>query len=91
MMTEPSTNTTIEKRIEYGFRLATGRRSVARETSILLNRYRSELARYRKTPATAKLLIGKWKMPAGADPAEFAAWIHVGNILLNLDETITKG
>ena len=31
-----------------------------------------------------------WKAPQGADPAELAAWFYLANILLNLDETITK-
>ena len=30
-------------------------------------------------------------LPANLDPAEVAAWTAVGNVLLNLDETITKG
>lgn len=91
VMTEPSTNATIHERIEHGFRLATGRRPVAREIDILVKRYQSELLRYRGSPKTAKLVIGTSAVPKGAKAAEFAAWIHVGNILLNLDETITKG
>ena len=29
-------------------------------------------------------------IPPGADPAEYAAWTVVANVLLNLDETLTK-
>ena len=29
-------------------------------------------------------------LPAGATPAQFAAWTAVARVLLNLDETITK-
>jgi hypothetical protein len=29
-------------------------------------------------------------LPAGADPAELAAWTAVAGVLLNLDETLLK-
>ena len=29
--------------------------------------------------------------PAGIDLGQWAAWTAIGNVLLNLDETITKG
>ena len=31
-----------------------------------------------------------WKMPKEMDKGELAAWFYIANILLNLDETITK-
>jgi hypothetical protein len=34
---------------------------------------------------------GGLALPAGADAAEVAAWTVVANVLLNLDETITRG
>jgi hypothetical protein len=54
----------------------------------LLALYRENLAKYRRDTAAAKALA------AGAgnlDAAEPAAWTVVANVLLNLDETITKG
>ena len=30
-------------------------------------------------------------LPAGADPAEMAAWTVIANVLLNLDGVLTKG
>ena len=33
---------------------------------------------------------GKPAVAEGSDPVELAAWTAVGNILLNLDETITR-
>ena len=50
------------------------------------------LADYRADPKKAAematLPIGP--LPAGADPAELAAWTAVAGVLLNLDETLLK-
>jgi len=35
--------------------------------------------------------VGESPRPSDLDPGELAAWTAIGNILLNLDETITKG
>jgi hypothetical protein len=35
--------------------------------------------------------VGESPRPADLDVSELAAWTAIGNILLNLDETITKG
>ena len=40
---------------------------------------------------TVKTLLGKNELPQGVDGAQLAAWFYVANVLLNLDETITKG
>ena len=90
MLTEPDQNATPEDRVEYGFRLATSRWPISPEIIILVNRYQSELVRYRKDPKSVEKLLAKWKVPANVNHAQFAAWIHVANILLNLDEVITK-
>jgi mono/diheme cytochrome c family protein len=91
LLTDPAPEATVEQRVEYGFRLATAREPRAIEIRILADRYQAELARYREDPAAARALIAAWDKPAGVNAAEFAAWIHVANILLNLDEVITKG
>jgi hypothetical protein len=67
----------------YGFRLCTGRRPDPAELDRLLSGYEKEIAFFRGHPEdTAKL--------AGPDQPELAAWTMVGNVLLNLDETLTK-
>jgi hypothetical protein len=55
--------------------------------------YAESLAKYRKDPKAAAALArgGLSEVPAGADVAELAAWTVVANVLLNLDETVTKG
>ncbi|TWU06654.1 Planctomycete cytochrome C [Symmachiella macrocystis] len=79
------------QRVDYAFRLATGRRPHAAETAILTERYERELARYQQDAAAAEKMADSWIADEKIDPAEFAAWLHVANILLNLDEVITKG
>ena len=60
---------------------------------MLLDVYRSCLEGFRKTPEEAKKLIevGDSDPPASLTPAELAAWTMVANLILNLDETVTKG
>lgn len=64
----------------YGFRLATGRRPGAAERARLAKLQTTLLARYRAKPAEAAKLGGPEK----------AARALTANVLLNLDETITK-
>ena len=71
-------------RAEYGFRCAVSRRPEASETDVLLGVYEKERARFLKDPTAAKAVLRE------PGPAEAAAWTMVANVLLNLDETITK-
>ena len=42
--------------------------------------------------SAAKLIgIGESPRPQDVDQSELAVWTAIGNVLLNLDETITKG
>jgi hypothetical protein len=81
----------IAARAEYGFQLCMARRPREHEARLLADVFRRELAHYRADRAAARKLLGQRKPPAGVSAAELAAWFHVANILLNLDETITKG
>jgi hypothetical protein len=80
-------------RLSFAFRLCTARVPSARELSILRRILDENLVKYRRNPAAAAKLIsiGESPRPAEIDPAELAAWTAIGNLLLNLDETITKG
>jgi hypothetical protein len=81
------------KRIAHAFRLATARAPSTEETQVLLDVYNQELARFKKdTEAADKLLkVGAFKPDKEVDAAELAAWTTVASMILNLDETITKG
>ncbi len=75
-----------------GFRLCVARTPRDVEVELLLTLYRDNLAKYRAKPAAAKeMAMSGLDLPQGMDVAELAAWTVVANVLLNLDETITKG
>ncbi|MCH8043684.1 MAG: PSD1 domain-containing protein [Planctomycetes bacterium] len=79
------------ERVEYGYRLCVARRPNDKEAEHLLNVYQRELARFKTNAAAAKKLVGKEPLPKDISAEQLAAWVYVANILLNLDETITKG
>ena len=80
-------------RIVVGFCLATARRPTADELRILETLYAAERAEYARDTAAAKKLLSVGDSPhdESLDPRELAAWTMVANLILNLDETVTKG
>jgi hypothetical protein len=40
--------------------------------------------------AALAVVEGTWDEKSGVSPAELAAWVLVSNVLLNLDETVTR-
>ncbi len=84
---------TPEERIAHGFRLATARYPTKDESAVLLKLYEDQLQTYRKDAEAAMKLISVGDSPRNMelDPAEHAAWTMIGSVLLNLDETVTKG
>jgi len=83
---------TPDERLAYGFRLATARRPGARELNSLAAGYRDYLEKYRADAQAAKALLSVGESPRdkSLDPAEHAAYTAVANVILNLDETVTK-
>ncbi len=78
-------------RVEHGFRLCVCRRPTTEESVALIALYRESLEQYRKDAVSANKLAFVLGAPkTELDIAELAAWTVVGNVLLNLDETITK-
>ena len=75
-----------------GFRLTTARRPDAQELDTLTKLFEQQLAYYRanKSAALKLLKVGESKRFESLDPSEHAAWTMMANLLLNLDETITK-
>ena len=59
----------------------------------MLANYKDQLAEYTRDAEAAKKLIavGELKPDAKLNPSELAAWTMVANLILNLDEVITKG
>jgi hypothetical protein len=80
------------ERITHAFRLATARKPTADELKILVDDFNYQLATYFAAPeAAAKLLgIGESQKNPSMDQRELAAYTAVANVILNLDETITR-
>lgn len=78
-------------RISFGFRLCTSRQANRQEIDRLSALYEMELARFIKEPVAAKLLLkDEGNSLDELHRCELAAWTVVANVLLNLDETVTK-
>ncbi len=79
-------------RAEYGFRVCLTRPPSAREVHRLVSLFEQARQRYAKEPAKASAMATKPLGPApkGVNVADLAAWTVVGNVLLNLDETLAK-
>ena len=79
------------ERAAYGFRLCAARKPTPAEASRLAALYATTAEAYRKDPAAAaKAVKGAIPPPKELDVPELAAWTIVANVLLNLDETVTK-
>ncbi len=82
---------TPEQRLERAYALVLSREPERLELTRVRQMLDDFLAFYRADAAAAQAVLtnGESKAPEGLDPAELAAWTQVGNLLLNLDETIT--
>jgi hypothetical protein len=83
----------VDSRIAWAFREATARPPAPEEVRVLRSVFEQQWADFRKDLAAAEqfLAVGAFKAKAGLDTAELAAWATVAAMLLNLDETVTKG
>ncbi|MFI5384795.1 MAG: PSD1 and planctomycete cytochrome C domain-containing protein [Fimbriimonadales bacterium] len=79
-------------RIDYAFRLATGRSPSTQETGVVKGFLDVQLARYRAEPKEAEktLAVGESSRDRTISAPEHAAWTLVCNMILNLDETLTQ-
>lgn len=87
-----------QTQVETAFRACTGRKPTAAESSRLKGLLASLRGKYRKNPEAARKLVAAAAVAEGPretlkrrNPEDAAAWIMLCNVLLNLDETITKG
>ena len=76
-------------------RIQAGRHAIAdhrAKSRRFLRLLAAERAEFRAAPqrASALLNVGESPLPADIDPAELAAWTVVGNLLLNLDEVLSR-
>ncbi|MBI3281732.1 MAG: DUF1553 domain-containing protein [Acidobacteria bacterium] len=90
MMTEGGR--TPAERISYGFRRLSARRPSERELRVLVDGFHSQLDRYKSDRVEAIKMVSHGERPRdeSLDLSELAAYTTVANLILNLDETITK-
>jgi hypothetical protein len=83
---------TPELRLAAAFQLATARRPGREELAILLAGFEDQLARCRRDLRGAMALVnaGESTRDPSLDPCELAAYTATAQLILNLDETITK-
>ncbi|MEO0330283.1 MAG: DUF1553 domain-containing protein, partial [Bacteroidota bacterium] len=83
---------TTDEKINYGFRLATGRKPTEKEVGILKNLFTEAKERFTSSPAQADslLAIGEYPVNRQLNETEAAAWAMVSSTLLNHDEFYTK-
>jgi len=83
---------TPEARLTAAFQAATARRPRPEEVAILLGGFHDQLARFRRDPRAANALVnaGESTRDPRLDPCELAAYTTMAQLILNLDETITK-
>ena len=79
-----------DEKIVFAFQTAVSRYPTAREMEILQEVFESELTKFKEDAGRAKKIVDESQQSL-KDVSELATWIQIGHILLNLDETISKG
>ena len=79
-------------RIDLAYRLATGRKATAHEIAVLQGILAKEQARFASDEAQAKALLAVGDSPRDETipPVEHAAWTSAAQVILNLDETVSR-
>ncbi len=79
-------------RLAYGFQLVTARKPSPRELEVLGEGLRHDLAHFQQQPDAAAALIRFGEMPHDETiaAAELAAYTLAANVLMNLDEFVTR-
>ena len=81
-----------ESRLVWGFRLVVGREPTTNELAILQTQLSTHRHHYAAHVEQARRLVKIGEAPAAEhlDPVEHAAWTIICNLLLNLDEALTR-
>ena len=82
-----------EAKLDQVFRRALGRPAREREAESLVRFLDARRAENRQNPESARRLVegdGPPTKDSGLDPIEWAAWVEVCRVVLNLHETITR-
>jgi hypothetical protein len=81
------------QRAAWAWQLVTGRPPREQETNSIARLFQTQLQHYqqRKEAAQTMATVPLGALPKNMDAAELAAWTVIGSVLLNLDETLSKG
>ncbi len=81
-----------EQRISFAFQRLTARTPNSEESAILTSRYDQLLAHYsaNEKERNALLTVGESRPDSSANPTELAAMTAICNIIMNLDEVLTR-
>jgi hypothetical protein len=81
-----------DERLNYGFRLVTGRAPGPQELAVLAETFQKMREAYRKDRSSAKELLreGEAARNSKLDPREVAAYAAVASLILNTDEAVTR-
>lgn len=84
--------TATASRLEFAFRAALARPPTAREQGVLEGLLEQVRREYAADPASAGALValGQTRSNPALPVGELAAWTGVANVILNLDETVTR-
>ncbi|MHC4880538.1 MAG: DUF1553 domain-containing protein, partial [Planctomycetota bacterium] len=77
-------------RLEHAFRCCLVRKPTGNELKVLLSILAEERAHLAADAAQVKSLNAHWTPKSKLDETELAAWFRVAEVLLNLDEMITR-
>lgn len=83
----------VSTRVDYASRLALARSASPSEVTILEELIRDRSEHYRDHPEKVSAILKNPKFfykPKQKNLIELATWFHVANVLLNLDETLTR-
>ena len=83
---------TSEERIKFAYLLATGKPVSAEDLTLMQNTFQDMQSYYQDDPkaATELIAVGESKPDPKLNPQELAAWTMIANLILNLDEVLTK-
>jgi uncharacterized protein DUF1553 len=81
-----------DERLRFAVRRALARSPTEREQQAFKKGYDKLLAKYQRDQAAAQALVstGEFRRASGLDVSEHAAWTAICQMILNLDETVTK-
>lgn len=81
-----------DAKIDLAYRLVLSRPAKPNEAELLRKSFERNVERYKKSPKDADLLLdqGESPLPRRVARTELAAWTNIANLILNLDEAVTK-